>query len=138
MQTHNNKSKIIEENLDTLINQKKRILKLLEEKINQLYIDWKSELITETDYLKIKSNYENQIKNLKQEIENFKSLNNNILYNNTITKTLNQYAGITKLTHEVAHALIKRINLYENKKIEIIFTFQDEFQNFLKIIPDSM
>ena len=98
-----------------------------------LYIDFKSGLITEEEYFFMKSSYtrenkivQNNIAKMKQRIFIYEDkLNNTKKWMNIFEK----HKNITALTKDLMDELILTIYVYSQKRIKIIFKFQDDFES---------
>lgn len=64
-----------------------------------------------------------------------------IINNRTTTslwiQNFKKYLNITELNRQVVVSLIKKIYVYENRKIEILFKYQEEFENALSFIESA-
>lgn len=100
----------------------------------KIYSDLKSGEIELSDYKERKKQIEDKILVLE------KTSNLEVNKEVEISKLINLcnfYKDYNELTYELAHELIERIDIYENKVVHITFKFQDEFKNLLTKSPNS-
>ena len=45
---------------------------------------------------------------------------------------VSKFMDVKKLSHELVQAFIKQIIVYDENRIQIVFCFQDEFQNVIR------
>lgn len=123
-------NKIMEKNITEYQNEIKNISKL---KLSA-YSDYKSGLLSETDYFEFKNVYENKISELQSKIE---TLEKQIEDSNKLIDELKNGAkwvkeftkrkGLKELNRNVINELIDWIYVTEDKNIEIRFKYQDKF-----------
>ena len=86
--------------------------------------------ITSDEYKSMKAGYESKIVNLKEQEKRLRDDGlNNVATAAEKSKTLsklNEVQQIADLTTEIIGRLVKRINVYEDKRIEIHFAFSDK------------
>ena len=110
---------------------KKRDIQKVNDAIDILYEDWKKEYIDYEQYCRLKLKYEMQIKQIEQSIQN------NLKNSDTVQKELEEkqnytdeflkYHNIANLNRSILVELIKKILIYENNSIEIVFCFTDPY-----------
>ena len=105
------------------------------------YENWKNNKIPETEFNKLYSDIDNQIKSIKGEIESY-----DISYREKIKQIRkNDYwighfkrnRRIKKITKEVLHELVENIFVYENGQVEVTFKYKDEFMNLIKYLEEK-
>lgn len=114
------------------------------EKIRQyslgLYGDFKGELITKEEYMELKQHYNNQEKMLQEAIRNLEeekeSLANNKREKMNWAKKFIEYRGFEKLSRALLLKLVKQIDIYSKERIEIIFNYQEEYEDSIRFIMD--
>lgn len=135
-------------NVIDLENEYNNNIRLFEIKVNNLkndkikhYENWKNNKISESEFNKLYSDIDNQIKSINDEIESY-----DISYRDKIKKIRkNDYwighfkrnRRIKKITKEVLHELVENIFVYENGQVEVIFKYKDEFMNLIKYLEEK-
>lgn len=135
-------------NVIDLENEYNNNIRLFEIKVNNLkndkmryYENWKNNKIPETEFNKLYSDIDNQIKSIKGEIESY-----DISYREKIKQIRkNDYwighfkrnRRIKKITKEVLHELVENIFVYENGQVEVTFKYKDEFMNLIKYLEEK-
>lgn len=104
----------------------------------ELYPDWKNGLISKEEYIRLKDNiqeklnsYEDKIQSIRKTITNFQD---GILEENTFLQSFKKYGVIEKLTRPLLLELVERILIFEGGKIEVVFKFQDAYEEVLEYI----
>ena len=105
-----------------------------------LYPDWKSGVITQEEYTKLKEGITEKIKELDQTIEKLekeaaKPSEKEITDNEFLNHFL-QYATIDKLTRPIVVELIDSILVHGNGNITINFKFTDAYEEILEYIDE--
>ncbi|NDO46333.1 recombinase family protein [Clostridium sp. MD294] len=114
-----------------IIEIKKKDIQKYNYAIDILYEDWKKKYIDFEQYNRLKLKYEMQIKQMEQSIQN--ALKNSSTVQKEIEKqkqykkTFLKYQNITNLNRGILVELIKKILIYENNKIEIVFCFTNPY-----------
>lgn len=135
-------------NVIDLENEYNNNIRLFEIKVNNLkndkikhYENWKNNKISESEFNKLYSDIDNQIKSINDEMESY-----DISYREKIKKMRkNDYwighfkrnRRIKKITKEVLHELVENIFVYENGQVEVIFKYKDEFMNLIKYLEEK-
>lgn len=107
----------------------------------RLYDSYIEEIISREDYKMMKEKYIIRMKDLEAAIKRLKDEKKNIEENSSestswIGRYL-KYKNIEELTHEAVATLIDRVEVFENKRIQIIFNFKnqlDELSNYIEEI----
>ena len=122
----------------SMLDAKEREKTKIENVLLDLYPDYKTELISKTQYLTLKERYETQLKDINAVIENLnKTLEQEktgIDGSNDFIKHFLQYRNIEKLSREILIALIDIIYVHEGGRLEIVLKFQDAFQRAVDYI----
>ena len=97
-----------------------------------LHTDLKMGIITQEEYTSLKLGYAEKSENLAKSIVSVKSEIENVdkqqsVQSEWFTK-FKEYRNIETLTREIVTALIQRINIFDNKRIEIVYKFSDELE----------
>ena len=117
-------------------------IKVLQNKLDRvlflkkgLYEDFKEDILTKKEYLALKSDYANQEMMLQQQIENLQKDNQPIgkVIQSEWFRNLKKYQNITELDRNILAAFIDRINVYEGKKVEIIFRDMEKSEQLKEV-----
>lgn len=107
----------------------------------ECYEDYKEGLISQEEYLLFKNELESRIENAKDSLLALKR-KNQLLTSEDVEKQAWIEAFIsnqgTDFTRAKLVQLINRIYVYEDRRIEIVFRYQDEMKQFAKVITESM
>lgn len=126
--------------IDSNINDNKKEIALLQEKKLKVYEDFKDEILDESDYFKFRDMFQNKIDILKKSIENFEEKIHNLVAGNTeeqeFIQYFKKYKNIEKLDRNIVVALIEKIYVYEDLKIEIKFKFDEQYEQILSFIKN--
>ena len=126
--------------IDSNINDNKKEIALLQEKKLKVYEDFKDEILDESDYFKFRDMFQNKIDTLKKSIENFEEKIHNLVAGNTeeqeFIQYFKKYKNIEKLDRNIVVALIEKIYVYEDLKIEIKFKFDEQYEQILSFIKN--
>ena len=112
----------------------KKQKELLEaEKISEgLYLDWKTDVLTKEEYVRMKSSFEEKISHLNQIIESIEKELESQQKNDDIVEpylqTFLKYKNVTKLTRNMLVDLVDKIYVHEDKNITIEFKFGDIYE----------
>lgn len=123
---------------DIQLNQKSEEISRYQRLKKSLYESMLDGLIDKSEYLELKTVYNQKIqeaqeaeKKLKQEIEN---LFNNRSTNREWIEKFKKHQNITELTRHIVVTLIDRIDIYEGCRIKIHFQYQDSYERALSLI----
>lgn len=129
------------ENIENMIISKQKDISKISNFKRTLYEDWKNGDITRDEYLEYKTKYENDIENLKRNIERLenekKKYENQKISSNEWIQKFKEQKGITKLSRDIVMELIECIYVHENGNITIKFKFEDEFKRCLEYIENN-
>ena len=128
--------------LDSMLEMKKQEhAKVSQFKID-LYPDWKSGIISKSEYLSLKEKFDKQLEqieravaNIKEEIRQYKETTS---VENQFIKHFLKYRNITELSREVIVELIEMIYVHEGGTITIDFKYQDEYQRLLDLLEEHV
>lgn len=97
------------------------------ENLDKTYMDRLKCLIDEEQYLRVSENIKKEINDNKKKIDNFKNkkINENKMDNKKIEKYINDFLSLDKPTRELIINLVEKIYIYQDKTIDIIFTFKN-------------
>lgn len=107
-----------------------------------LYTDLKQGVITQEEYISLKSGYGQKTVTLTEQIAQLKEERQTLdhkerLQNEWITR-FRQYGQIDTLTRSLVTELIARIDVHEGKTITIHFKFEDEFEKVKAFAEQEM
>ena len=94
-----------------------------------LYESYASGFLTKTDYLYTSEQYDKEISFLKEVLEKLQrdteQTDQEIERGKTFFKTIQQYEKKSTITPELIRDLIEKIEVFDNKRIQITFRFAD-------------
>ena len=134
------KPSVIKDTNDIIKQKKIKERQSLNQTLSMLYMQYKSESISHEQYITDKSNIENKIAKLDNEIITISQTTNNNVVNthNNFVSTFKKYKNFTALTREMAVELINKIKVFEDKRIEVELNFQDEFELAVKYLESEL
>ncbi len=95
-----------------------------------LYEDFKDGLLTKQEYMQMKEEYTSQSAISEKAIISYENevelLKNNKGSRQEWIDTFKKYENITELDRAVVAALVKQVRVYDKKRIEVVFNFQEE------------
>lgn len=126
--------------LDAMLEMKKQEHAKISQFKLDLYPDWKSGIISKSEYLSLKEKFDRQlaqieqaVSNIKAEIQQYRETTN---VENQFIKHFLKYRNITELSREVIVELIEMIYVHEGGTITIDFRYQDEYQRLLDLLEE--
>ena len=103
-----------------------------------LYPDWKSGILTQQEYVTIKSNLNDKLERLDAAIislENTaKQYESGVDSENAFLSGFRKYGTITQLTRPMLLELVKEIRVYDENRIEIELNFRDEYAQLIEYL----
>ena len=99
----------------------------LTENLDKNYMNMLKGIIDEEQYIRVSENIKNEISNNKKNIDNLKNeqINENKVDNKQIEKNINEFLSLENPTRELIINLVEKIYIYQDKTIDIIFTFKN-------------
>ena len=99
----------------------------LTKSLDKTYMDRLKGIIDEEQYIRVSENIKKEIDNNKKNIDNFKneSIESNRMDNKQIEKYINEFLSLDNPTRELIINLVEKIYIYQDKTIDIIFTFKN-------------
>ena len=99
----------------------------LTESLDKAYMDRLKGIIDEEQYLRVSENIKTEIDNNKKNIDNLKNeqIEENKIDNKQIEKYINEFLSLDNPTRELIINLVEKIYIYQDKTIDIIFTFKN-------------
>ncbi len=99
----------------------------LTESLDKAYMDRLKGIIDEEQYLRVSENIKTEINDNKKNIDNLKNENQetNKIDNKMIEKYIDEFLSLDNPTRELIVNLVEKIYIYQDKTIDIIFTFKN-------------
>ncbi len=99
----------------------------LTENLDKNYMNMLKGIIDEEQYIRVSENIKTEISNNKKNIDNFKkeTSESNKIKKKQIEKYINKFLSLENLTRELIINLVEKIYIYQDKQIDIIFTFKN-------------
>jgi len=133
------------EHYDDEIQSKYQELERYSKMQSALYRDRADEIINEEEFLEYKQFYEKRCAELEQTIAYLKQIISNISVNRSDCcrwfEEFKKYRNVQKLTRAMLIIFVDKITVYEDKRINVVFRFADEFsalQNYIKAAEGFM
>ncbi len=97
----------------------------LTENLDKNYINMLKGIIDEEQYIRVSENIKTEISNNKKSIDNLKNENSesNKIDKKQIEKYINEFLSLDNPTRELIINLVEKIYIYQDKQVDIIFTF---------------
>lgn len=106
-----------------------------DKKLMQLYTDFSSGVVLKDDYLELRSQYQSERNDLNRQIaelrEQLKSAEDSARKIRDLAVNLEPHLDNLKLTKELVDYLIERIEIDEERNVEIIFKCRDVFEDVI-------
>lgn len=130
------------EGIDKRLVQLQRELDGIEQIKLGLYTDLKRNIITQEDYISLKSGYSQKTATLAQQIAMLKEERQNLAHKDSLQSEwmtrFRQYGQIDTLTRSLVTELVERIDVHEGRMITIHFKFEDEFEKVKAFAEQEM
>ena len=99
----------------------------LTKSLDKTYMDRLRGIIDEEQYLRVSENIKTEIDNNKKNIDNLKNeqIESNKIDNKQIEKYINEFLSLDNPSRELIINLVEKIYIYQDKTIDIIFTFKN-------------
>ncbi len=99
----------------------------LTETLDKNYMNMLKGIIDEKQYIRISENLKQEIESNKISIDNLKNeqTNEKKIDNKKIEKYINEFLSLENTTRELIINLVEKIYIYQDKTIDIIFTFKN-------------
>ncbi len=135
----NEKAKTNTVMLDGVLAGKEREIEKLSRIKEDLYMDWKSNILSKEEFISMKQRYtediermQDEVLTLREEIKKQSDLKN--FRCNNFVESFKKHQNIEYLTREVLLELVDTIYVHEGKKITIKFRFRDELQRCRELL----
>ena len=104
-----------------------------------LYPDWKNDIITREEYLRIRANLQEKLEKIDSMIEKLKAQAQDVdvAPNNSFVEHFMKYRNVDRLTRAMLVELIDKILVHEGGKITIKVKFADEFERVYEMLEQS-
>lgn len=95
--------------------------------LDKTYMNMLKGIIDEEQYIRVSENIKTEISNNKKSIDNLKNENSesNKIDKKQIEKYINEFLSLDNPTRELIINLVEKIYIYQDKTIDIIFTFKN-------------
>ena len=99
----------------------------LTESLDKTYLDRLKGIIDEEQYIRVSENIKTEIDNNKKNIDNLinEQKEENRIDNKQIEKYINEFLSLDKMARELIINIVEKIYIYQDKTIDIIFTFKN-------------
>ena len=101
------------------------INKKLIDDLDKTYLDMLKGIIDEEQYIRVRENFKTEIDNNKKNIDNLENELINRIDSRQIEKYIDEFLSLENLTRILIINLVEKIYIYQDKQIDIIFTFQN-------------
>ena len=101
-------------------------IKMINDNIDKMYVDKLNNKISEEMYNRLFSKLKKEVAQKKMEYEKLKDMQNNVAQDDTdkIKKIVRNFLKLEKPTPEFMKVIINRIELHQDKQVDIIFNFK--------------
>lgn len=124
----------LQKKLDSLEERQKKV----EGFIRNLYEDFADGVISESEYLEMKTGYVSEKTELDEKIKEVKgaaeTYSVNYAGNGEMAEAFDKYTGVTELSRELAVTFIKKITCYSKTRFEVEYSFDDGMKEMLALI----
>ena len=100
-----------------------------------LYADYQQSLLSEKEYLQLNEEYSGRIEKLEQYAdelaEAMEGYRHTPMRGTELREIIEKYQSKRKLSKEMAEELIDRVLIHEDKRIEVVFKYDDEMKKLL-------
>ena len=99
----------------------------LTQNLDKTYMDMLKGIIDEEQYIRVSNNLKEEIKKNKESIDNLNNekTNENKYDNKKLEKYIDKFLSLENPTRELIINLVEKIYIYQDKTIDIIFTFKN-------------
>lgn len=103
-----------------------------------LYADYQQNLLTEKEYLQLNGEYSGRIEKLEQYAdeltETMEGYQHTPMCGTELREIIDKYRSKRKLSKEMAEELIDKVLIHEDKRIEVVFKYDDEMKKLLAVM----
>ena len=99
----------------------------LTENLDKTYMNMLKGIIDEEQYVRVSESLKQEIENNRKNIDNLKNENSesNKIDKKLIDKYINEFLSLENLVRELIINLVEKIYIYQDKQVDIIFTFKN-------------
>lgn len=127
--------------LDLKVSKLKNNIKRVSNAKQELYIDYKDEILSKADFLDMKCRFDKDYSELNDQLKraeyDLSNVNNGEFYSSVGVKTFQSFQNIDELTKEVLTLLVENIIIDKEKNIKIIFKLRDELKTHLSYFDNE-
>ena len=99
----------------------------LTKSLDKTYMNMLKGIIDEEQYVRVSESLKQEIENNRKNIDNLKNENSesNKIDKKLIDKYINEFLSLENLVRELIINLVEKIYIYQDKQVDIIFTFKN-------------
>ena len=131
--------------MEKLLEQQKSEWDKYQKSMLELYPDWKSGILSQSEYLTLKSDLQSKLQTLEHSIsqlqQSLSQYAEGCLEDNAFLRSFQKYHNFTELTRAMLIELVREIRVYEGGRLEITLNFRDELQtlaDYLELNRDAI
>lgn len=121
--------------ISNLIQQRQEELARTRTISDELYMDWKSGEISEEEYHRMKVKAREKMEQLQSNLEKltqeYEELERGIRSDDPYLTQFLKYGTVTELDRSIVVELIDKILIHENKEVEVVFRYADQFERII-------
>jgi len=106
-----------------------------------LYVDMKTGLISQEDYIRMKPEFEAKEARLKQDIANLeeesRDMAHGVTSSNPYFDSFRKHRNITEINRGIVSELIDAIHIHEGRDVDIEFAFADQHRRMVEFIENN-
>lgn len=137
----NGKRRKATEQLETLLQAKRRERGRCAGMMNDLYPDWKAGMLSQEQYLALRERYENELRKIDAALvdieERLSKVSDGVDESNEFVRSFKKYNNIQHLTREVLIELVENIYVHEGGEITIALKYRDAFEDAAQYIEKN-
>ena len=127
--------------LNTTIAEQQKELEKLNHISDSLYVDWKAEILSKDEYLRMKANYADKKERLRGSIDKLEgerqAIEQGVTAENSYFQTFLKHKSILELNRELLVDLIDIILLHDNGTVEIKLNFDDQYKRIIEYVANN-
>ncbi|MDD5919157.1 MAG: recombinase family protein [bacterium] len=137
----NGKRRKVTEQLETLLQAKRRERGRCAGVMNDLYPDWKAGMLNQEQYLALRERYESELRKIDAALadieERINKVSDGVDESNEFVRSFKKYRNIQHLTREVLIELVENIYVHEGGEITIALKYRDAFEDAAQYIEKN-
>ena len=137
---HSSKTVLQYDMLERQITAAERKLSRSKSLFDSLYQNYVDRLMDEREYTELRNQYRAEMEQVQAEIaklERQQAEQKRQASDNPWLKTFGQFCGQMELTDELAHALIERVEVYSDNRVEITLKYRDEYLALKRLLDGA-